>query len=265
MLAREGGARATAPERGPGQVDHRPVRGAAAPRHCPHSSGPAPPAPRERPVPDHGPGTPSAVPALRDAASGASASTRSGDHRSSVSSMPATLRAPSDSRPRTHSGLRFPRCRTDCQWGGAGWIPRGSSGAPARFEHGLCPPWPRTRLVGGNHDRTGPSAARRGRLRAGADGTRGGRRPPAPGPLEPLALGGRHLPAGRRAARRHRDHPQVRRAAPDRRGRRHHLGHRPRAAPARGAGHRQDLDVGASGGGGQRRLHPARPGHRGHP
>jgi hypothetical protein len=79
-----------------------------------------------------------------------------------------------------------------------------------------------------------------------------------------VAVGGGHLPARRRAGRRHRHHPQVRRPTPPGRGGRRHARHRPGAAVARRAGHRQDLDERAPGRGHQRRLHAARAGHVGH-
>ena len=66
------------------------------------------------------------------------------------------------------------------------------------------------------------------------------RRPAAAAELAALAVGGRDLPAGRHARRRHRDHAEVHRHAPADRDRGRHAGDRPRAAAARRAGHGQD-------------------------
>ena len=82
-------------------------------------------------------------------------------------------------------------------------------------------------------------------------------------------MGGRHLPARRRAPDGVDDHAEVRRPPPARRGRRRHARHRPRAAAARRARHGQDLGLRAPRGGDQRRLarcssraRPARPRRR---
>ena len=90
-------------------------------------------------------------------------------------------------------------------------------------------------------------------------------RPPAPGPLAAVAVGGGDLPARRHAADGTVITPKYVGPAPHRRGRRRHAGHRPRAAAARRARHRQDLGVRAPGGGDQRRLDAARAGHGRHP
>ena len=60
------------------------------------------------------------------------------------------------------------------------------------------------------------------------------------------------------------DHAEVRRAPTARRARGRDARHRPRAAAARRARHRQDVAVRAPGGGDQRRQHADRAGHRGH-
>ena len=69
---------------------------------------------------------------------------------------------------------------------------------------------------------------------------------------------------GGAAARRHRDHPEVRRPAPPDRDRRRHARHRPGAAAARRARHRQDVGQRAPRRRDQRRLDAARAGHRRH-
>ena len=128
------------------------------------------------------------------------------------------------------------------------------------------PPGPerrRERARPGAADRAAAAARRAGvRRRAGRAGR--GRRPAAPAGLAAVAVGGGDLPARRHAGRRHRDHPEVRRVAAADRGRRGHPGHRPGAAAARRARHRQDLGVRAPGRGDLRRLDAAGPGHRRH-
>ena len=73
-------------------------------------------------------------------------------------------------------------------------------------------------------------------------------RPRPPG-LAAVAVGRRHLPARRRARRRHGRHAEVRRPAAADRDRRGDPGHRPRAAAARRARHREDVGLRAPRGG----------------
>ena len=65
--------------------------------------------------------------------------------------------------------------------------------------------------------------------------------------LAAVAVGGGDLPDGRHAGRRDGHHAEVRRLPAADRGRRRHPGHRPGAAAARGARHREVLGVGAPG------------------
>ena len=90
-------------------------------------------------------------------------------------------------------------------------------------------------------DHRRPARARRAAVRRRAGRARRRRRPaPAAGwRLSPWAVATYLL--GGDAARRHRDHAQVRRRPPADRDRRRHAGHRPGAAAARRARHRQDL------------------------
>ena len=137
---------------------------------------------------------------------------------------------------------------------GPDWPPRFATGGPGRR---------RERARRGAADRAA-AAARRAGVRRGAGRAGGGRRPAAAAALAAVAVGGGHLPAGRHAGRRHRDHPEVRRPAAADRGRGGHPGHRPGAAAARRARHREDVGVGAPGRGDLRRLHPAGAGHGRH-
>ena len=106
----------------------------------------------------------------------------------------------------------------------------------------------------------GAAPARRAALRRRAGPARRRRRPPTPAGLAAVAAGGGDLPPRRRDI----DHPQVHRpAAPDGGGRGDPR-HRPRAAAARRARHREDLGLGAPRRGDQRRLHPAGAGHGRH-
>ena len=92
----------------------------------------------------------------------------------------------------------------------------------------------------------------------------GARRPAPAAELATVAVGGRDVPARRRAARRHLDHAQVRRSAAVDGDRRGHAGHRPGAAAPRRAGYGQDVGQRAPRRRHQRRLDVARPGHGGH-